>query len=155
VSPSPFASAHYGYAVTSDEWTGEDASKAWDGAGSPGDTDPTVDTLEDAEGHAAFAFGEPTDTSLHRFVAAFRRTNATVHPCPIEPDRTEPITIGNERGVLDEMYCPRSGGPFVMTAFVIHAGQAHVFFTYTNVAGTEGPTRFWFGSLLQNIAFTG
>jgi hypothetical protein len=59
VSPKPFASAHYGYVVTSEQWTGADASRAWDGTGSPGDTDPTVDTLEDPEGHAAFAFGGP------------------------------------------------------------------------------------------------
>ena len=154
-SPGPFSSAHYGYVVTSDAWTGMDASKAWDGTGSPGDTDPTVDTLEDPEGHAAFAFGEATDTPLQKFADAFRRTNATVHPCPAEPERTESITIGHERAILDEMYCPKSGGPFVLTAFAIHAGHAHVFFTYTNAAGNEAPTRSWFGSLLEEIAFTG
>jgi len=154
VSPGPFASAHYGYVVTSNEWTGADASKVWDGSGSPGDTDPTVDTLEDPEGHAAFAFGESTDTTLRRYATAFRRTNATVHPCPVQPDRTGSITIGHERAILDEMYCPRSGGPFVLTAFVIHSGQVHVFFTYTNEAGNEAPTRSWFGSLLREISFT-
>jgi hypothetical protein len=155
VSTEPFVSAHYGYVVTSDEWTGMDASKAWDGTGSPGDTDSTVDTLEDPEGHAAFAFAEATDMTLRRFADAFRRTNATVHPCPVEPDRTGSITIGHERAILDEMYCPTSGGPFVLTAFVIYAGDAHIFFTYTNAAGNEAPTRSWFGSLLREISFAG
>jgi hypothetical protein len=155
VSPGPFTSAHYGYVVTSEKWAGTDASMVWDGKGSPGDTDPTVDMLEDPEGHAAFAFGESTDTTLQKFAAAFRKTNATVHPCPVKPDRTESITIGHEQAILDEMYCPKSGGPFVLTAFVIHAGDAHVFFTYTNVVGNEAATRAWFGSLLKDISFTG
>lgn len=155
VSAEPFASAHYDYVVTSDEWVGTDASKAWDGTGSPGDTDPTVDTLEDPQGDAAFSFGEPTHATLQAFAAGFRRTNATVHPCPVSPARTRSITIGQEPAILDEMYCPKAGGPFVLTAFVIHAGLAHVFFTYTNTAGNEAPTRSWFGSLLKEISFVG
>jgi hypothetical protein len=74
--------------------------------------------------------------------------------CPVEPDRTESISIGHEWAILDEMYCPKGGGPFVLTAFVIHSGQAHVFFTDTNAAGNEAPTRSWFGSLLEEISFT-
>ena len=155
VSAEPFASAHYGYVVTSDEWVGMDASEAWDGTGSPGDTDPTVDTLEDPQGDAAFAFGEPTHATLRAFAAGLRRTNATVHPCPVRPERTRSITIGHEPAILDEMYCPKAGGPFVLTAFVIHSGIGHVFFTYTNAVGNEAPTRSWFGSLLKEISFTG
>jgi hypothetical protein len=52
-SATPFVSSHYGYAITSEEWTGTDATTAWDGTGSPGHDDPAVDMLKDLEEHTA------------------------------------------------------------------------------------------------------
>jgi hypothetical protein len=150
---TPFVSKHYGYVITSEEWTGTDATTAWDGTGSPGDDDPAVDMLKDPEAHTAFAFGERTKASLQELVTAFRRTNATVHPCPVRPEKTGPITIGNEPAILDQMQClPTPGGPFVLTAFVVHAGRAYVFYTLA-VALSEATTRSWFMSLLKDISF--
>ncbi|MGA9160013.1 MAG: hypothetical protein WB297_04005, partial [Actinomycetota bacterium] len=152
-SATPFVSRHYGNAVTSEEWTGTDATTAWDGTGLPGHDDPAVDMLKDLEAHTAFAFGERTEESLQKFVTAFRRTNATVHAgCPVKPEKTGPITIGNEPAILDQMHCPPSGGPFVLTAYVVHAGRAYVFFTLA-VALSEAATRSWFSSLLKDISF--
>jgi hypothetical protein len=152
-SATPFVSRHYGYAVTSKDWTGTDATTAWDGTGSPGEDDPAVDKLEDPQAHTAFAFGERTEASLEKFVTAFRRTNATVHPCPVRPEKTGPITIGNEPAILDQMHClPLSSGPFVLTAFVVHAGRAYVFYTLA-VALSDAATRSWFMSLLKDISF--
>jgi hypothetical protein len=71
------------------------------------------------------------------------------------PERTGSITVGHERAILDEMHCPKSGGPFVLTAFVLHAGHVDVFFTYTSVAANEASTRSWFESLLKDVSFTG
>jgi hypothetical protein len=152
-SATPFVSRHYGYVITSEEWTGTDATAAWDGTGSPGHDDPAVDILKDLEGHAAFAFGERSDATLQRFVTAFRRTNATVHAgCPVRPEKTGPITIGNEPAILDQMHCPPSGGPFVLTAYVVHAGRAYVFATLA-VALSDAATRLWFVSLLKDVSF--
>jgi hypothetical protein len=109
--------------------------------------------LEDSERHAAFAYGEPTDLTLPKFARVSLRTNATVHPCPIRPEKTVRTTIGHEPAIFAEMYCPASGGPFVLTAFVIHAGFADVFFTYTNARGSEADTRSWFRALLGFVSF--
>jgi hypothetical protein len=49
-----FVSDLYGYSV--DSWTGTSALTAWDGSGSPGDGDPTVDNLFGPEAQDAFAF---------------------------------------------------------------------------------------------------
>jgi hypothetical protein len=152
-SATPFVSSHYGYAITSEEWTGTDATTAWDGTGSPGHDDPAVDMLKDLEEHTALAFGERTKASLLEFVTAFRRTNATVHAgCPVRPEKTGPITIGNAPAILDQMHCPASSGPFVLTAYVVHAGRVHVFYTLA-VALSDAATRSWFMSLLKDFSF--
>jgi hypothetical protein len=40
-----FTSTTYGYTITSRAWSGLQANQAWDGTGSPGSADPTVDRL--------------------------------------------------------------------------------------------------------------
>jgi hypothetical protein len=127
----------------------------WDGTGSPGDGDPTVDTLVGPEGQRAFAFGTPSDAGLQPFVTRFRKASAKVHPCPVKPERTERTTVGGEPAIVDEMHCPASGGPFVTTAFMLHARHAYVVFTYTVITGPEAEafTRSWFASLLEDISF--
>jgi hypothetical protein len=147
-----FHSTRYGYSLTSTAWTGTEATTTWDGTGSPGDADPTVDTLLGPEGQRAFAYGEPTKLALSSLVEALRKTDATIHPCPITPEATSSPTIGGEPAIVDEEHCPAAGGPFVITAYVIHAGRAYIFFTYSIPPGTEDFTRAWFEPLLRLIS---
>jgi hypothetical protein len=151
-SATPFESMQYGY-TAGVEWTGTNATAVWDGTGSPGDGDPVVDTMEGPEGQRAFAFGEPWDATLQEFVTASRAANATAHPCPRKPETTRSTTIGGEPAVLDEMHCPVPGGPFTMTAFVVHDGHVNVFFTYSVAPGSEAFTRAWFEPFLMGISF--
>jgi hypothetical protein len=140
----------YGYSLHS--WTGTSAQTAWDGTGSPGDGDPTVDYLFGLEGQDAFAFAGPTKDTLKKVVANFRVTDSKVHPCPVKPEASRRTTIDGEPAIVDEEHCPAGGGPFVLQAFTTHAGQLYVFFTYDQ-PGKEAEMRKWFGSLLQDVSF--
>jgi hypothetical protein len=150
-----FVSAHYDYTVTSTEWTGTDATRAWDGAGAPGDGSPTVDTLEGPDGVRAWALAVPTEATLQEYVDEFRKANSKVHMCPLKPEKTKPTTIGGEPAILEETHCPAQVGVFSITATVIHNGTASTFFTYTLVPGSEAETftRSWFEGLLPLISF--
>ena len=149
----PFVSTNYGYTITSPEWTGTDATEVWDGTGAPGDGDPFVDTLVGPEGVRAFALAEPTDATLEEYVAASRKANAKVHPCPAKPENTSQTTVGGEPATLDETHCPAKVGPYAISAIVVHAGTAYSFFTYSTAPGSEGFTRGWFTDLLPLISF--
>jgi hypothetical protein len=153
-SPAPFMSSHYRYAVASADWTGSNAATAWDGTGGPGDTDPTVDVLRGPQGEQAYAFGEPTTAPLNTFVAHLRTMNARVHPCRVQPANTTSITVDGEPAILDQERCPPTGGPFVVTAYMIHEGRGYAFFTYSIPPGSGPFTRSWFRSLLTYISFT-
>jgi hypothetical protein len=142
----PFVSDLYGYSI--DSWTGTSAQTAWDGTGSPGDGDPTVDSLSGPELQRAFAYAGPTKTTLKRFVAKARRTNAQLRGCPAKPEKTESTTIDGEPATIDELHC----GVFALSATTIHDGQVYVFFTYDQ-PGKEAEMREWFGSLLQAVSF--
>jgi hypothetical protein len=146
----PFVSDMYGYSV--DSWTGRSAKKAWDGTGSPGDGDPTVDTLSGPEMQEAYGFGERTKDTLAKFVAKFRVADSKVHPCPVEPEASKRTTIAGEPAIVAEEHCPGAGGPFVLQAFTTHGGRVYVFFTYY-ASGNEAEMRKWFASLLQGVSF--
>jgi hypothetical protein len=148
----PYVSASYRYTVTSTDWTGTDARQRWDG-GSPGDADPTVDVLHGPEGEQAYAFGEPTSQTLRQFVASARAANAKAHPCTKEVPSSTTTTVGGAPAVLDQGHCPPPGGPFVMTAYVVHGGRAYVFFTYSIPPGSEHFTRHWFVQVRSEISF--
>jgi hypothetical protein len=152
-TPTAFTSSHYGFTVTSTDWTGTDATVSWNGKGSPGDQDPTVDTVVGPEGEQAYAYAEATKEDLQQFAARSRAVNATVHPCPAKPQVSTTTTIGGEPAILDQEHCPAPGGPYVITAFVGHGGRAYVFFTYSIPAGTDGFTRQWFVSFLKDVSF--
>jgi hypothetical protein len=141
-----FVSDLYRYSV--DSWTGTSAQTAWDGTGSPGDGDPTVDSLSGPELQRAFAFAGPTKATLKQFVAKGRKTNAQLRGCPEKPEKTESTTIDGERAIIDELHC----GVFALSASTIHDGQVYVFFTYDQ-PGKEAEMRDWFGSLLQAVSF--
>ena len=145
-----FVSDLYGYSV--DSWTGTSAQTAWDGTGSPGDGDPTVDSLSGPELQRAFGFAEPTKDTLKKFVAKFRVADSKVHPCPVKPEASTRTTIAGEPAILFEEHCPAGGGPFVLQALTTPAGQVYVFFTYDQ-PGKEAEMRDWFGSLLQAVSF--
>jgi hypothetical protein len=102
---------------------------------------------------AALPVLERTGARLHGFVAGLRRINARVHPCAIRPAGSASITIAGEPAILDQEHCAPRGGPFVITAYVIHAGHAYVFFTYSITPGAERFTRSWFIPLLGHISF--
>jgi len=145
-----FVSDLYGYSV--DSWTGTSAQTAWDGTGSPGDGDSTVDSLSGPELQRAFGFAEATKDTLKEFVTKFRVTDSKVHPCAVKPEASRRTTIAGEPAIVFEELCPAGGGPFVLQAFTIHAGQVYVFFTYDQ-PGKEAEMREWFGSLLQGVSF--
>jgi hypothetical protein len=144
----PFTSKLYHYALNSPDWIGTSAQTAWDGTGSPGDGDVTVDSLVGPDSQRAFAFGEPTKATLKKFVAKARATNHKIRPdCPAKPEKTGRTTIGGEPAIVDEVHC----GVFALSAYVIHAGRVYAFFTYDQ-PGNEAAMRAWFGSLLKTIS---
>ena len=145
-----FVSDLYGYSV--DSWTGTSAQSAWDGSGSPGDGDSTVDSLSGPELQRAFGFAEATKDMLKEFVTKFRVTDSKVHPCAVKPEASTRTTISGEPAIVFEEHCPAGGGPFVLQAFTAHDGQVYVFFTYDQ-PGKEAEMREWFGSLLQAVSF--
>lgn len=138
----------YGYIVTSPAWTGVATTIRWDGTGSPGDGDPFVDTLNGPTPHA-FAYGERTKATLDAYAAASLRTNATIHPCPANPDTTTRLTIGGAPALLVSLNC----GVFALTAFVVRAGRAYVFTMYDD-PGSEAHDRATFEGLLKAVSFT-
>jgi hypothetical protein len=148
-SKQSFVSDLYGYSV--DSWTGKPAKKAWDGTGSPGDGDPTVDSLTGPNSEWAFGFARPTKDSLKKFVAKFQVADSKVHPCPTKPEASRRTTISGEPAIVHEEHCPGAGGPFVLQAFTTHAGHVYVFFTY-GPSGNEAAMRDGFGSLLQGVS---
>lgn len=151
VAPAgPFTSAIYKYAVSSKAWTGSPASSAWDGTGSPGDGDPTVDILDGPEGQRAFVYGKPTTSTLPRVVARSRAVGAKIRPDCVKPEATRTTTIDGEPAIVDEIHCPAKTGVFALNAFVIHDGREYVIFTYDQ-PGDEAGMRAWFGDLLAQL----
>jgi hypothetical protein len=148
VPAGPFRSDLYAYEVTSLDWTGKSATTAWDGTGSPGNGDPTVDFLYGPDNQQAYAFGGPTTMTVDEFVAASRAANHAARGCPEIPTATSSITIGGEKAIVDEVDC----GVFALSATVIHAGHVYAFFTFDQ-PGKEAEMRAWFGSLIQAVTF--
>ena len=129
---------------------GTSASAAWDGTGSPGDGDPTVDTLVGPEGQRAFAYGKQSKATLQKFVSTARATGAQVRPDCAKPEATRATTIDHEPAIVDEIHCPAETGVFALSAFVVHGGRVYVIFTYDQ-PGDEVGMRAWFGDLIQKI----
>ncbi|MDX6594119.1 MAG: hypothetical protein QOJ13_3315 [Gaiellales bacterium] len=144
----PFVSTLYGYTVESPDWTGVVATTAWDGTGSPGSGDPTVDRLVGPDSQQAFGVGAPTKATLEKVVAKARATNASARGCP-KPEAIRRTTVANEPAIIDEGHC---NGVFVLSAYVIHAGRELVFFTFDQ-PGKEAAMRAGFRSLLKTLSF--
>jgi hypothetical protein len=148
-SEATFVSTLYGYTIESAPWSGLPASAAWDGTGSPGSADPTVDRLYTADNKLAFAYGGPSDAGLSDFVAESRSTAAAARGCAVKPEATRRVTISHEPGIIDETHC---NGVFALSAFVVHNGRVLVVFTFDQ-PGHEAAMRDWFGSLARHVAF--
>jgi hypothetical protein len=146
-----FVSTTYRYTITSPAWRGLQASQAWDGTGSPGSADPTVDRLYADDNQNVYAYGGVTKASLDKFVSTSRSTGADLRGCRVKPEATTPITISGEAAVLDETHC---NGVFALTAYLVSAGRAYVFFTFDR-PGHEAATRRWFASLMRNVSLDG
>lgn len=141
-------SATYGYTITSPVWSGLQANQSWDGDGSPGSADLTVDRLYAAEGQNVFAYGARTSASRAEFVTDSRSTAASARGCPVKPEATRHVTVSHEDSVVDETHCD---GVFALSAFVVHAGHVYVFFTFDR-PGNEAAMRAWFGSLRRHVS---
>jgi hypothetical protein len=144
-----FVSTTYGYTITSPDWSGLQASQSWDGTGSPGSADPTVDRLYAGDNQNVYAYGGPASASLDEFVSKSRSTAATLRGCAAKPEASSAITISDEPAVVDETHC---NGVFALSAYVVHAGRAYVFFTFDR-PGHEATMRAWFGSLMRHVSF--
>jgi hypothetical protein len=149
-----FRSALYGYTVDSPDWHGRPATEAWGGPGSPGNLDPTADTLLGPDGRQAYVLSTPTTMTLDEFAATNRAAaHANVaYPCPAAPEATGPTAVGGEPAIIDEIHCPDAAGDFVLTAYVIHSGRAYEVFTFDQ-PGHEAAMRAWFSQFLNTIAF--
>ena len=91
-----FVSDLYGYSVES--WTGTSAQTAWDGTGSPGDGDPTVDSLSGPELQRAFAYAGPTKTrSRSSSPRAGRRTRSFAVARRSRRRRSPPPSTGSRQ----------------------------------------------------------
>ena len=119
------------------------------GTGSPGDGDPTVDSLSGPELQRAFAYAGPTSDTLKKFVAQGRKTNAQLRGCPSKPEKTENTTIDGEPAIIDELHC----GVFALSASTIHDGEVYVFFTYDQ-PGKEAEMRDSFRVLVSAVSFS-
>jgi hypothetical protein len=144
-----FVSTLYGYTVKSPDWSGIVATAAWDGKGSPGSGDPTVDRLVGPNSQQAFGVSTPTTSTLAAFVAKARATSTSARGCP-KPAATGDNMIGGEPAIIDEGRC---NGVFVLSGYVIHAGKGLVFFTFDQ-PGNEAAMRVGFRAFLKSIAFT-
>ena len=142
----PFVSDLYGYSV--DSWTGTSAQTAWDGTGSPGDGDPTVDSLSGPESQRAFALRRADEGDAEEIRRQGPEDNAQLRGCPAKPEKTESTTIDGEPATIDELHC----GVFALSATTIHDGQVYVFFTYDQ-PGKEAEMRNWFRSLVKAVSF--
>ena len=151
---TPFHSDVYGYTVDSLDWQGRPATQAWDGTGSPGNGDPTVDTLNGPEGRQAYVLAAPTTATLDEYAAASRAAAhaSTDHPCPAAPEATSSTTVAGEAAILDEIHCPDAAGVFALSVYVVHSGLAYTVFTFDQ-PGNEAAMRTWFSELLNTIAF--
>ena len=141
-----FVSDLYGYSV--DSWTGTAAQTAWDGTGSPGDGDPTVDSLSGPELQRAFGFAETTSDTLKKFVAKCRKTNSKL-PVSVRAGETRTHTIAESR---QSSTSPLRCG-FALQASTTHDGEVYVFFTYDQ-PGKEAEMRDWFRCARKAVSFS-
>ena len=145
-------SRHYHYAETLPAgWrlVGQ-ATRQWDGTGSPGDYDLQSDLFLGPGGVEAWAYAAPTKENLAAYTRTTMQAAATVHQCPANPQSSQAITIGGAPARLLAVQCPARSGFLVELAVTVHDGTAFVFGSQ-NPAGTKASDRAAFRQWLAGI----
>jgi hypothetical protein len=150
-----FTSRHYGYTEALPAgWTGAQATQRWDGTGSPGDEDSTVDLFRGPGGVEAWALAIPTRENLAAYARMTIRASAAGHPCPTTPQTDQAITIGGAPAQLLSMQCPAGSGFLVEIAVTVHDGTAFVFASQNpSGTGNQSADRAAFRAFLASIRF--
>lgn len=152
-----FTSRHYGYtAALPAGWSANrPATRQWNGKGSPGYEDTTVDLFYGPGSLQAWAMAAPTKQSLAAYARATIRAAHAAHPCPAVPQTTQAITIGGAPAQLMGMDCPAGSGFLVETAVTIHDGTAVVFASQdpAGTPATHPADRAAFRNFLGGITF--
>jgi hypothetical protein len=145
-------SRHYHYAETLPAgWRlAGQATRQWDGTGSPGDYDVQSDLFLGPGGVEAWAYAAPTKENLAAYTRTTMQAAATVHQCPANPQSSQAITIGGAAAQLLAFQCPARSGFLVELAVTVHDGTAFVFGSQ-NPAGTKASDRAAFRQWLAGI----
>ena len=130
-------SRHYGYteALPAGWRLASQATRRWNGQGSPGDGDSVVDLFRGPRGVEAWASATSTKASLAAYTATVIRAAHANHPCPVRPQINQAITIGGAPARLLGMQCAPGSGFLVEIAVTVHHGTAFVF-------GSQNPFKF-------------
>ena len=124
-----FASRQYGYteALPAAWRLARQATRPWDGKGSPGYDRPVVDLFQGPGSLQAWALAAPTNKNLDSYTRATIRASHVAHPCPAVPQTNQAITIGGAPARLLSMQCAPGSGFLVEIAVTVHHGTAFVF----------------------------
>jgi hypothetical protein len=153
--PVAFTSRVYGYSIVVPAgWAIGPAALQWDAASSPGHTDPVVDKFASPADVSAFAFAGPVTVDLTGFVQATIAWTVRDHgdTCPATgPEKTEPIEIGGEPGMLLSWNC----GILVNDAVLVRGGTGFVLVMrdLSIAAATDPADRAILEVLLDSITF--
>ena len=121
-----FTSRHYGFteALPAGWSSNRPATQQWNGKGSPGDGDSTVDLFHGPGGVEAWVYAAPTKKSLTAYTAWTSRVADRVHGCP--PWKTnQAITVGGAPARLLMGNC--GSGFLVELAITVYNGTGFVF----------------------------
>ena len=121
-------SRHYGYTETLPAgWRlATQASRRWNGKGSPGDGGKVVDLFVGPGGVEAWVVAAPTKKNLAAYAIRTVRVAGAVHSCPAVPQSNRAITIGGAPARLLDTQCPARSGFLVELAVTIHHGIGFV-----------------------------
>lgn len=127
-TPQIFTSRHYGYteALPAGWRFPRQATQQWNGKGSPGNTDSTVDHFSGPRGLEAWVYAAPTKKNLTAYTATTMRVSNAVHGCPAW-QTNQAITIGGAPARLLSQICASGSGFLVEIAVTVHGGSGFVF----------------------------
>ena len=154
-TPVAFTSLLYGYSVTLPAgWNVGAAMLRWDGASSPGHDDGSVDKFVSPATVSAWGFTGPVSGDLDQFVKDNIAWTVRDHgdTCPAtKPEKTEPIQIGGDTGVLLSWNC----GILINEALLVRGDTAVVFVMRDPAvpAATDPTDRALFEALLNSVTF--
>ena len=148
-------SRYYGYteALPAGWRPGGQATRRWDGTGSPADLDPVTDLFLGPDGVEAWAIATPTTENLAAYTRTVLQAAHAIHQCPAVPQTNQAITIGGVPARLLGMQCLPGSGFLVEIAVTVHDGTAFVF-TSQNPTLTKATDRAAFRAFLAGIRLT-